>query len=371
MAACSPGDVEKVSRVDVYQVVRIPLDCGEQALDIHVTMDRAGKVAGLYITPRTKGVAPARLPNEETVTVGGDSLAVEGILTLPPADGRPADDPSAGGPFPTVVLLGGSGPVDRDSTVGANKPFRDLAAGLSARGIAVLRMDKRTVAHPDSIGEGFTLDDEQVLDTLDALALLAADPRIDNRRIFLLGHSLGAVAALRVANRQPSVAGLILCAAPARPLYELMVEQVRYFASLEGSPSPTMASQIAELEKIADSLATLDETSPHTMVLGAPTSYWLDLNRHDPIAQAIDLPHRLLFIQGGRDDQVTMEDLTIWKTRLAQANRHATWSLHPTLNHLLIPGNHPSTPHEYNTPGHLAKEVIDIVSEFVLEGVVE
>jgi hypothetical protein len=41
----------------------------------------------------------------------------------------------------------GSGPIDRDQTVGGNKPFKDLATGLASRGIAVLRYDKRTMIY--------------------------------------------------------------------------------------------------------------------------------------------------------------------------------------------------------------------------------
>ncbi len=52
--------------------------------------------------------------------------------------------PSGEGHFPAVLLVAGSGPNDRDETIGPNKPFRDLAQGLAAADIASLRYDKRT-----------------------------------------------------------------------------------------------------------------------------------------------------------------------------------------------------------------------------------
>lgn len=74
---------------------------------------------------------------EQEVVVGSGEWALPGTLSLP----------NGAGPFPAVVLVHGSGPADRDETVGPNKPFRDLAWGLASRGVAVLRYDKRTRVH--------------------------------------------------------------------------------------------------------------------------------------------------------------------------------------------------------------------------------
>ena len=77
-----------------------------------------------------------------------------GTLSLPRRPGS--------APYPAVVLLAGSGPLDRDETIGRNKPFKDLAWGLASRGVAVLRFDKVTYAHPGQVKEAqdFTLADE-------------------------------------------------------------------------------------------------------------------------------------------------------------------------------------------------------------------
>lgn len=73
----------------------------------------------------------------EEVQLGAPPFVLGGTLTLPPGEG----------PFPGAVLLAGSGPQDRDGTLGPNKPLRDIAEGLTLGGIAVLRYDKRTLAH--------------------------------------------------------------------------------------------------------------------------------------------------------------------------------------------------------------------------------
>ena len=64
---------------------------------------------------------PAKFGEHEIVLDSG-GLAVGGCLCVPN---------SADAPVPAVVLLAGSGPSDRDSTVGPNKPLRDIAWGLA------------------------------------------------------------------------------------------------------------------------------------------------------------------------------------------------------------------------------------------------
>ena len=67
-----------------------------------------------------------------------------GILTVPKGDG----------PFPVVILLQGSGPSDKDETIGSLKPFRDIAEGLAAQGVAVYRFDKRTYVYGMELSSG-------------------------------------------------------------------------------------------------------------------------------------------------------------------------------------------------------------------------
>jgi uncharacterized protein len=111
--------------------------------------------------------------------------------------------PKGKGPFPAVLLVAGSGANDRDETLGPNKPFRDLADGLAAAGIASLRFDKRTHVYGAQIAakSDITLDDEVTDDALTALQQLAKQPAIDPKRVFVLGHSLGAFMAPRIGQR--------------------------------------------------------------------------------------------------------------------------------------------------------------------------
>ncbi|MEG0767506.1 MAG: alpha/beta fold hydrolase, partial [Clostridia bacterium] len=139
--------------------------------------------------------------------IGKDPWALPGTLTVPTA---------ATGKMPAVVLVHGSGPNDRNESVGGTAIFRDLAHALASRGIAVLRYDKRTLVHgaqftPEIIN-GLTVEQETIEDALSAIAQLRADSRIDPARVFLVGHSMGAMLAPRIDAEGGNLTGLVLMA---------------------------------------------------------------------------------------------------------------------------------------------------------------
>ena len=144
-------------------------------------------------TPPTTSVQDKIKETDIQVCTGNFKLP--GTLTLP----------KNGKDLPVVILVHGSGASDRDETVGANKPFRDLAYGLAERGIAVIRYDKRTKVYgADSApaGKEITFDEESVDDALSAIKLARSIPTINPERIYILGHSLGGT----LAPASPNVA---------------------------------------------------------------------------------------------------------------------------------------------------------------------
>ena len=61
-----------------------------------------------------------------------------------------------GKPIAGVVFLAGSGPTDKDSTIGPNKPVKDLVWGLASNQIAVCRWDEPSAEDSDT-SEDMTL----------------------------------------------------------------------------------------------------------------------------------------------------------------------------------------------------------------------
>jgi dienelactone hydrolase len=311
----------QVMSVQGMNVYVFTCDFSMTRMNIVIAVNPAGQIAGLQITP-----TPAEAPKPGELVVVTGSIKLPATLALP----------TGASPFPIVVLVHGSGPNDRDETVGANAPFKDLAEGLAARGVATLRYVKRTKQYPQN--PVATVKEEVIDDALSALALARQQPGVDPQRVFLLGHSMGAYLAPRIAQGGPAPAGIVLLAGSVRPILDLAREQLQYL----GAP-----------------LSMLD-----TLRASAPASYWDDLAGYDPVALARNVQAPFLILQGERDYQVTMKEFELWKEGL-KARQDVTLKSYPKLNHLFLEGEGKSLPAEYSTPGHIPAYVLDDIAAFV------
>jgi hypothetical protein len=203
----------------------------------------------------------------------------------------------------------------------------------------------------------FTLHDEVVEDALKAVALMRTQQGVDPKKVFIIGHSLGGYAAPRIAQEDPTIAGLILLAGNARHLEDLVVDQVETL----GGTAKALDNAKAIQAKVK-SLEPGDEASP--AVLGAPATYWLDLKDYDPVGDAAKLSMPMLILQGERDYQVAMKDFNLWKAGVGK-RPGVVMKSYPALNHLFVAGEGKSTSAEYAKSGHVAPEVIDDIANFV------
>jgi dienelactone hydrolase len=361
----------RVQKVQGYDVVLVTCEFERAKLDAKIVFNSQGEVAGLFFLPSTAGVDSSMPPpyartnafREKDFTVGSGEWQLPGTLTVPVNKSGP--------PFSAIVLVHGSGPNDRDETVGASKPFRDLAWGLATKGVAVLRYEKRTKEHASRfIAEKLKITprEETIDDAVIAANQLRQTDEIDPKRVFVLGHSLGGTVAPRIANAAPEIKGLIIMAGATRPIEDLLVEQTRYILSLDGELSAADQEKLRDLEaKVAEikKLTPADATSSK-ILLQAPPAYWLDLRAHDPVADAKSLKQPLLILQGGRDYQVTPAQFEDWKKGLA-GSTNVTFKLYPDLNHLFISGKGKSTPQEYEKGGYVAEEVVSDIAAWVLK----
>lgn len=256
---------------------------------------------------------------------------VTGDIHLPATILMPIDADDA----PIVVMVHGSGALDRDETIYANKPFRDIAEGLARKGIATLRYDKRTYVYSQPVT---TLDDETVLDALSAIRLAHQY----STRVYLLGHSLGAMLAPIIAERTAEpLAGVIMMAAPARDMETVVREQFDYLL-------PSGASLSFKEQQIDN----LRQRSPH----------YLQPQGQTDTARRLTLP--MLILQGERDYQVTMQDFCLWQ-QVLEGKTNIVYHSYPRLNHPFMEGDGKSTPMEYQMKGHVASYVIDDISSFI------
>ncbi len=347
---------DQTSGIDVF-AVELTFEHGKEISTVSVRPE-TDEIAGLYFKPLADALTaspPATSPpyadaakfSSEEVTVGDAPWKLPGTLTIP----------ASSGPFPAVVLLAGSGPNDRDETIGPNHPFADLAEGLSSRGIAVLRYDKRTHAYRGALDpQKITVDEEVIQDGVAAVSLMRARPEVAQDKIFVVGHSLGAMLAPEIAKKARPVAGIVMLAPLGREAARTIVEQMRFL----GQVSP---EKLAEIERQAD------EISAHKMPaseksIGAPASYFYDLDARDEVAIARNLSVPIFILHGGRDYQVIDEDIQHWQDGL-KGVANVKVETFPALNHLFIAGEGKPNPAEYGTPGHVDQAVIDAITNFV------
>lgn len=348
-----------------YQMVYARCEFEKAELKAKLAFSTEGKIIGFQLLPSSQvEYSPPDYVEEDKiiereVVFGIPGWELPGTLTLPQGEG----------PFPALLLVHGSGPNDRDETLLANKPFRDLSWGLASRGIASLRYDKRTYVHGNKIEDlsRFTVEEEVIEDALAALEFLRSQEEINPQEVFILGHSLGGQLVPEIARRDGKVAGVIILAGPTRPLSEIVVEQTEYIFSLDGQIDEKEKKQLEEIKKGRDLLKNHelreDEIVPG---LGSYASYWYDLEKRDPVAEARKLSCPLLILQGERDYQVTMVDFNNWKEGLSSRD-NVTFKLYPNLNHLFIAGEGKSTPGEYQNPGHVDKQVIEDIAQWIKE----
>ena len=357
----SRGEPRLVERAGTTLVVT-PLHFAHATWNANLAFDQQERTSSLLLQPAPAAAPAVAAPaddagyTERDFSVGGDDDALPGTLAMPDGDG----------PFPAVVLVHGSGPQDRNQTYGPNHPFLDIARGLAARGIASLRYDKRTLVHRAAAmaNPDFNIDDETTDDAVIALAALRATPGIDPERVYVFGHSQGAMMAPRIVQRADGAAGAILLAAPARRLLDVLPEQIAYMGQIQAA-DPEQAR--AALDGLADSIARLragEDMAPAEAPLGLAPAYWHSTEAVDPVAEARALSQPLLVLHGDRDIQVTDTEWQMWQDAFGDDPRVELKS-YPGLGHQGIAADADDPLASYLQPGSVDGELIDDVAAWI------
>lgn len=255
-------------------------------------------------------------------------------ISIPGPDGPlMAEAISVQGSRDVVVIIPGSGPIDRDGNGPAvgivSDLYRQMAEGLAEQGIASIRVDKR----------GFGASTPAVTDQSEInIANYAQDMRgwVEKARglapcVWLAGHSEGGLVALVTAEDPPQgLCGVILLAAPGQPIGQLMIRQM--------DSLPAMTHLMPELRDIVADLEDgrtrpLQEISPALWTIFAPglQDYMVGLFQYDPARVATHWRGATLIVQGERDFQVTPQDAQ----HLAKAMPQAKLVLLPEATHML------------------------------------
>jgi uncharacterized protein len=275
-----------------------------------------------------------RNPTDEDVRFPGAGFSIAGTVTTPPGAA-----PQGRVRHPAVLLVGGSGPIDRDGTVAGIPLHAQLAGHLAAEGYLVLRYDKRGIGQSGGRTETVTLQDHAD-DALAAVRFLSRRRDVDNRRIFVVGHSEGAAVAM-LAGRERRIAGLVLMAGMGTTGRELVLEQQRYMLGVTKVSDEERAEKIALQERIlnaATAQADWDDIPAEVRTI-VDTPLYRSLLQFDPAVVMPRVRQPVLVLHGELDRHVPPshgERLA----ELARARRNAPpveFVQLPGLNHLMVP----------------------------------
>lgn len=150
--------------------------------------------------------------------------------------------PNGEGPFPTLIMISGSGPQDRDEQIFGHRPFFVYADHLAQHGYAVIRFDDRGIAK--SKGNFATATSADFADDVEALLLWASkQAELDSKKLILCGHSEGGLIAPMVAARNQSVAGIVMLAGPGVSGEKIILNQTRKIAATAGATEGVLDMQ--------------------------------------------------------------------------------------------------------------------------------
>ena len=319
--------------------------------------------------------APSTYVEEElSIPVSGSSVVLSGSLALPK---------TGQAPYPTLVLITGSGPQDRDETIFGCKPFLDITRRLTEAGFAVFRYDDRGVGKSTGVFLASSITDF-VHDAEAVVAALRGNKSVKAQRIFLVGHSEGSYIAAKVASQDRSIAGVVSLAGPAFGMDRVVLDQMDALNLLAGkseSERATLSKANLEIYRLMqDKRLSLDEVkaraakviepllpvfspdkSTHeairTQIMSQLTSYLCQLLSLDIAGtwRAVKCPVIGLF--GEMDKQV----LPTNAAELMRLQPKAQVQVFPKLNHLFLPSS-TGSPMEYPTlKGHFSANALDFL----------
>jgi len=286
---------------------------------------------------------------EENISFQSDNLTLNGTLSIPEIGNSP---------YPIAILVHGSGPNDRNQTITLSdgnslclypnlfnqtiRNFEDISDHLSDNGIAVLRYDKRTFTHGQTLIESEILVSDFIIDIESAIEYCETKSELDLNNIFLIGHSQGSSLIPIAATNSESIKGLISLAGPTTPIDSLLPEQIRHLY-VECANDPNTGDNIAnqfytQFEQIRNGTFPLDEQititipgnpNPIPQGYGSFWSNWIDIS-DDVIQNYSDSNLKSLIIQGDNDLNVPVNDANDF-----EGISNSVIKIYPGINHFL------------------------------------
>jgi pimeloyl-ACP methyl ester carboxylesterase len=294
---------------------------------------QALEVARVDIASAASRTASFSLPGDESVQIPARGFNLAASVTRPSG---------TTGKLPTLVLIGGSGPTDRDGAVSGIPILGQMAKALVEAGFFVVRYDKRGVGQSGGRTEAATLQD-YADDVRSILQWLDKERRddVDKDRIGLVGHSEGAWVAMQVAKEDKRVAAIALVAGVSTTGAELVLEQQRHVLDTMDTPPDERQAKIALQEKLQAAVLGKGpwDGIPDDLRRRSDTPWFQSFLAFDPPDVMEDIKQPVLIVQGALDTQVPPyhAEALAGMARARKRKVDTDVAIVPGVNHLLVP----------------------------------
>ena len=295
------------------------------AQSLEVVRDDVASVASRSVT--------ISRPNDETLRIPANGFVLAGTLSRP--------DPALPAPrLPAVVLVGGSGPMDRDGLTYGIPVLGEIAGALADGGFIVVRYDKRGIGQSGGRAEAASLTD-YAEDVRAAVKLLSDRKDVDPRRIAVVGHSEGGAVALLAASKDKRIAAVALLAANGVTGADLILAQQRHQLDRMQLTDAERQSKIDLQKQIHEAVLTgkgWDQVPPE-LRRTVDTPEFQSILSNDPAKVMPDVRQPILIVQGELDTQVEPSNADQLEALARKRKNQPPVAVVrvPGVNHLLVP----------------------------------
>ena len=234
------------------------------------------------------------------------------------------------GPYPAVLLIWDSGPLDRNSF----GIFTDIAHFLAEEGYCVLRFDKRGIGK----SQGFFsthAQPEEIADLRNAIDFLKSLPKVDKSRIAVVGHSEGGFYATYLAGTDENIRACVILSAISsmNPVKDDFMKLKKFVEKLVPDDSRYLESAI---KTIKHSREIVKDKGDWITILGKKvfTRKMKLEDNYDPLETIKKVEVPVLILHGRKDEINLQEEVVALGDALASSgNENFTTIYFGELNH--------------------------------------
>ncbi len=338
--------IQTTERLIVARRTAVKLVLPGALLDADLWTDEASRMIRLSVPAQSlevvrddvasvssRSVTIAR-PNDEPVKIPANGFVLAGTLS------RPESPSTGGGRLPAVILIGGSGPTDRDGLAFGIPLLGQIAGELADAGFIVVRYDKRGIGQSGGRAEAANLAD-YAEDVRAAVKLLSERKDVDPRRIAVVGHSEGGSVALLAASKDKRIAAVALLAANGVTGADLILAQQRHALDRMQLSDVDRQSKIDLQKQIHQAVLTGKgwDQVPAELRRTVDNPEFQSILSNDPAKVMPDVRQPILIVQGELDTQVEPSNADRLEA-LARKRKNSppvAVTRVPGVNHLLVP----------------------------------